>query len=286
MIILSGANRILGKYILPAIRDMYSVCAFDKERGDIGDHDFLERLIIEMKPQIFINCEAFDNIEDAEYKREEAYQLNGFSVGTIAQLCKEHNLLLIHFSSSFVFDGKENKHYSEKDDISPESVFGDSKALGEKLIKESGCRNLVLRIPYLFGKDDMFLSPLIKKMKEGTSITIIKDQKISPLFANDVAHNIVKLIEDKIEGLYHIANEPSVSLKEFLYATAKNYMKFSKNELTIDIVEKNIDEILSPVDWPKYSILNIDKIKQLQSITTRNWQDALSEYLESDHIYI
>ena len=79
-----------------------------------------------------------------------AFQVNAHAVKVIAEISKK-SILLIHFSTDYVFDGKKS-NYNETDMTNPINVYGESKLLGEKYIIETGGNFLILRISWVYGK--------------------------------------------------------------------------------------------------------------------------------------
>lgn len=283
MIVLSGGESVLANYILPIIRENYQVCAFGSEKGDIRDNKFIERLIDEVKPKYFINTVQFNDIVKCEIHREEAYHVNAFAIGELAKLCKERDITLIQISSTYVYSGDENIEYTEEDLINPNTTYGDSVALGEKLIKKSGCKHLILRIPNLYGNKDSFLDKYISEIINNKEIKIIKDQVISVVSAEDIAFVIKYLIENNEMGTYNYSNEPPILIKDFLYEVLEILNKVKNKNYNLKIKEVSIDEYYSIIDWPKYNKISLDKIKSVEKNICYNWKDSINKYFNKKY---
>jgi dTDP-4-dehydrorhamnose reductase len=283
MHILAGSNSVLSNHILPAIRAYVQVCAFDSDRGDIQDHDFMKNLISEMKPDVFINCCQFDNIEDCEYKRDLTYSINSSAAGAIARLCRDNNIFLIHISSSYIFDGNKNIPYKEGDLPNPIQAYGDSKLLAEKLIMESGCRYLILRVPDIFGRGPSFLQNIFSRIKTDKCIRVIKDQMITPTYAHDAAMGLKELIDRGCEGIFHFANDGIVSMREFIETAVRLYGIDANMNMECEIIEVNYDEYISPVDRPVYNILSAEKFMKITGSHLRDWKSALDDFMKGYH---
>ncbi|NND80424.1 MAG: NAD(P)-dependent oxidoreductase, partial [Maribacter sp.] len=83
-----------------------------------------------------INCAAFTNVEQAEKTPEKAFAVNAEGVKNIAIACKEKDVLLIHISTDYVFDGEKSAPYTIDDKPNPINEYGKSKLLGEQYIHE------------------------------------------------------------------------------------------------------------------------------------------------------
>ena len=85
---------------------------------------------------IIINCAAYTQVDKAEEEQKLANQVNNLAVSQLAQIAKNQQAKLIHISTDYVFDGKNNKPYKETDRTNPISVYGKTKLAGEKAIQE------------------------------------------------------------------------------------------------------------------------------------------------------
>jgi dTDP-4-dehydrorhamnose reductase len=116
----------------------------------------VQSISIRHAPDIVINSAAHNGVDDIETTEEVfelAKKLNGTAPGMLATLCKERNILFVHFSSDYVFDGNQKDGYSE-DAVIANSVnkYGETKLLGETLVAEAGGMYYIVRLSRLFGK--------------------------------------------------------------------------------------------------------------------------------------
>ena len=91
---------------------------FNLHEVDIDDFDLLDQQAIPMKltsfsPSIILNCGAYTAVDKAEDNRGLAERINADSVGVISNWCAENSCRLIHISTDFVFNGKENTLFTE-----------------------------------------------------------------------------------------------------------------------------------------------------------------------------
>ena len=284
MIILSGSHTPLGACLLPMLRDSHQVCAFDDGRGDIRDFSFVESHFREIKPDLFINCAQMDNVEECEYKREDAYTLNGRVPAFLATLCAASKAAMVQLSSHYVFPGTGNEPYREDSASAPATVFGDSKDYAEKRILSSGCEHLIVRFPHLYGRSG-WLSGYLEKMKAGESVTHLKDEMISPTYTLDAARMLIELIDRGARGIVHCANEGTAALPDFLYEVERHYSRSSGRGLVVNLKGLEPDEFISPCDLPVNNTLDISKLRSL-GIAPRHWKEALEEFISSNHQYL
>ncbi len=79
-----------------------------------------------------LNAAAYTNVDGAETKegRIAAWKVNAVAPGLLAALAGKNNLVLVHISTDYVFDGTKENH-TETENFSPLSVYGSSKAAGD-----------------------------------------------------------------------------------------------------------------------------------------------------------
>ena len=67
-----------------------------------------------------INCAAYTAVDKAETEEELANKINSIGAKNVAEVCKINNIVLIHISTDFVFEGSSPKAYTEADEAKTE----------------------------------------------------------------------------------------------------------------------------------------------------------------------
>src|ERR1700722_8772358 len=67
--------------------------------------------IFDLKPTLLLNCAAHTKVDLCEQEKEKADVINGYAVGKMAALSRQHGTCLVHVSTDFVFDGSKGKPY-------------------------------------------------------------------------------------------------------------------------------------------------------------------------------
>jgi len=156
-----------------------------------------------------INCAAYTNVEQAEKTPERAFAVNADGVNNIATACKNNNVVLIHISTDYVFDGKKEEGYLTTDLPNPINQYGMSKLAGENYIKEVLEKYFIIRTSWLyseFGKN--FYKTILSKAKAGDDLKIIDNETGCPTDANNLANYILGLIkrESTSYGVHHFTD--------------------------------------------------------------------------------
>ena len=89
---------------------------------------------------LIINCAGYTNVDKAEDEQELCDNINHQAVKILADFCKEKNILLIHYSTDYVFDGSGDKAFDEdnQENLHPLNYYGKTKLLSEQALQNSG----------------------------------------------------------------------------------------------------------------------------------------------------
>ena len=185
---------------------------------------------------LIINCAGYTNVDKAEEEQELCDQINHQAVKILAEFCKEKNILLIHYSTDYVFDGSGNKPFDEdnQENLHPLNHYGKTKLLGEQALQNSGCDYLIFRISWIYDNRPTtknFVNTIKKLALEKEEINVVDDQIGSPTSAEFVASNTIRFIK-------------KINLENFDGNIGENSIKFDKN-LINQIYHLNNGELVS-----------------------------------------
>lgn len=262
---------MLGRELAEVFKNGHELVLLDRNEIDISDEKDVEEKIEKLKPDVVINAAAYTAVDGAESNEELAYKVNGSAVGFIANACKNIDALFVHFSTDYVFDGKNKLGYKEDYPVEKSlNVYGESKALGEKMILDIDPRYYLVRTSWLFGKNGKnFIETMIRLAGENKEIRVVNDQFGSPTYAKDLAVKVRELIESqKPYGTYHITNSNTCSWYEFALKI------FKLAGLDPKIMPVKSVEFPAPAKRPTYSMLMNTKLSPM-----RSWEEALKDYL-------
>ena len=254
------------------------VIAVDVDTLDITDMKATEEFIAENKPDIIINCAAMTNVDGCETMKEVAFKVNALGVRNLAVAASKLGAKFIHVSTDYVFAGNGTKPYVEWDSIDPQSVYGASKALGEKYALSFNKKTFVVRTSWLYGYiGKNFVKTVRRVIKERGSITVVNDQRGNPTNANDLAHHLLKLGVTEEYGVYHCTGEGECSWYDFAAKIAE-YSGYKDAVFPCSTKEYN-EKFNVPTKRPEYSsLMNMGLICTVGN-EMRDWQDALKEYI-------
>lgn len=246
----------------------------DVDTLDICNGEAVENAFSEHQIDVCVNCAAYTAVDMAEDQPEIASFINAFAPQLLAETCRRHHALLVHISTDYVFNGNADIPYKEEDPIDPKSAYGQTKAAGERLIRESGCKHLIVRTAWLYsstGKN--FVKTMLQLAETRDTINVVCDQQGTPTWAGDLALTIMALINhygsSEVRETFHFTNEGVTTWNQFAEAVFEIAGKNCRvNPITTE-------QYPTKACRPAYSVLDKTKIKTTLGIEIPFWKDSL-----------
>jgi dTDP-4-dehydrorhamnose reductase len=210
-VLVTGASGQLAASVVRAFADR-EVIAHTRATLDVTDGDAVQRETAKSRPDLIVNCAAFNQVDAAESHPTEAFAVNALAVRSLARAAESCGAALVHYGSDFVFDGTATDPYDESAAPAPHSVYASSKLVGEWLALEPP-RAYVLRVESLFGSPAEWtgrrgtLDAIVAGLEAGREVTVFTDRTVSPSYVVDVASATRYLVETgAAPGTYHCVN--------------------------------------------------------------------------------
>jgi dTDP-4-dehydrorhamnose reductase len=273
-VLLTGARGQLGlelAEILP--RRGHEVVALDRQRLDVADPGAVDSAIDEHSPGIVVNAAAYTNVDGCEEALDLAYAANALGPRNLAQACAQRGCELLHVSTNYVFDGRDERPYETFDPPSPISAYGRTKLAGEELVMRITNRWYVVRSAGVYGRGHNFVRTMLRVARERDLLKVKDDEFISPTYARDLAEGIAGIIEDGRYGLYHLTNGGYCSWYEFTREI------FRLAGVETEVVPIPGSEYPLPAARPANGILS-----SVGSPELRPWSEALADYLAREGV--
>ncbi|MEM4325880.1 MAG: dTDP-4-dehydrorhamnose reductase [Candidatus Pacearchaeota archaeon] len=292
LIAIIGANGQLGRDLVISLKQKnFNVIPVyhTSQEGimlDISNKMEVFSFVNNYKPNIIINTAAFHKVDLCEEQPKKAFEVNCLGVENLVKaISSSSGIRIINISTDYIFDG-ERGWYSEDDLPNPINIYGESKLLGERVLKNNLEEKdyLILRVQALQGrggssvKGQNFVETMIKLGKERGLVKVVKDQITKPSFTKDLAEAIGDLIKIGAYGIYNLTNEGSSSWYDF----AKQI--FKDMNMNVDCIPITTEEASVLFKYkakrPLNTTLSTKKIEDLK-IKLRPWQDSLKEYIKN-----
>lgn len=271
-VLVIGSTGLLGRVLMEEW-DMDSVTGVGAEHLDICNDSQLSQLFRNVRPDWTVLAAAYTDVDGCELNGEQAFRVNCFAAANVAREVARSSSKLLFVSTDYVFDGRKNSPYETDDPVNPMSVYGQSKAEAERLIREILPECCIVRTAWLFGTTGRcFPNTILKLAETQKSLKVVHDQVGTPTFNRDLARAIIQLVRANARGTVHITNSGPCSWYEFACEVLKGG---GYEDVTVEPIRT--EEMPRPAPRPKYSVLSNASAIRYQ-IKMRPWREALGDY--------
>lgn len=280
-ILVTGCNGQLGKEFqkLSNIYPEHNWIFTDINELNICEEHSVNSFFQNNTIDVCINCAAYTAVDKAEDEVDLARAINAIAVSYIANACKTTKTLLVHVSTDYVFDGTSERPYLEDDSVSPNSIYGKTKAEGEQNIISSGCSYIIVRTSWLYSSfGNNFVKTMLRLGSEREFVNVVDDQNGNPTWAYDLANAILLLIhrfENKeVKEIFNYSNEGTIPWNNFAEAI------FYIGNKNCEVRPISTKEYGSKANRPAFSALDKTKIKTFTGIKIPFWRESLIKCIE------
>jgi dTDP-4-dehydrorhamnose reductase len=124
-ILIAGGNGQLGReFSMHLEKSKHEAIVPPENQLDITNLKVVQQIVSETKPDVVINCAAYNLVDKAEEDYETAFRVNARGVQNLAIASKEHHAFLIHYGTDYVFSGMKGDFYREEDETDPLNNYG------------------------------------------------------------------------------------------------------------------------------------------------------------------
>ena len=284
-IVLLGKSGQLGWELERSLPILGDVIALDRAQLDLLDLNAVQKVLEEFKPNLIINASAYTDVDRAENEPELAKKVNALAPGVMADAARKLGAVLIHYSTDYVFDGRQTTLYTENDQTNPLNVYGKSKLMGEENIKQAGNAYLILRTSWVYSlRGNSFVNKVLAWARKNSTLRIVEDQISGPTWARMLAEITSLLLAQNQEnlyekiyeqcGIYHLAGSGYTSRYEWAKQILANDPR--QAEQTVQAIEPGRSEDFpSPAARPLFSALDCTRFEQTFGLRLPSWNSTL-----------
>lgn len=228
-ILLTGSTGKLGKEIIKVFSQdsKYELLTPTHEEMDITQIDEVEDYIIDNSPiDICIHLAAAVSPPKCEINKKWAWETTVEGTKNLIPIFRNsirisnRNCYFVLMSTPCVFNGNDNEEPFEDSIPNPENYYGFCKAVQEQIVSSSGLKHLIIRSNFV--SREKYPYP-----------KAFKDRKSMYLFADVLAEEIKKVVEEEKTGFVHIVGDKVMSMfdlakitrPDVLPITLENYYK-------------------------------------------------------------
>lgn len=292
-ILITGASGLVGSSFIEGVvsNKFITLVRPPHDQMDISKESSVKKIIEEYKPDTVINFAAHRNANTAEDqyndKTASAWMANVVGAKNLAELSDRYGIYLIHISTDMVFGGYKTRKGPYLENDTPESSleklswYGWTKRLAEKEILSKKINASIVRIGNvtkpIYNPNLDYIGKILWLYDRDKLYPLFDDQQITLTHIPELTLSIVKLIESKLNGVYHVASSDLVTpfqLAEYLLRKARFKEDFVKRT--------SIDEFLkkTPNRYPKFGGLKSQLTQKKLGIKFMSWQEIVDDFIK------
>jgi dTDP-4-dehydrorhamnose reductase len=289
-ILLTGATGQIGWELGRCLLPLGEVVALNRSQCDLARPQDLAGIVDAVKPQVIVNAAAYTAVDKAEEEAEVAMTVNAAAPGELAKAARRHGALLVHYSTDYVFDGRNPDAYREDDKRNPLGAYGRSKLAGEDAVRASDADHLIFRTSWIYAaRGRNFLKTILRLAGEREELRIVSDQCGAPTWARLVAEVTALVLARELQhgrmsgfesGTYHLTASGETSWHGFareIVAGARERGADLKCRSVVPIA--TVDYPL-PAARPANSRLSTARLTERFGLNLPGWQRCLALCLD------
>lgn len=281
MIVVIGKNGQLAQE-LSHLLSQDSAIFLGREDISLLDYDSLTTKLDTLAPTAIINASAYTAVDKAESQKEEAFALNGTAVKHLADYSVTRGCFLVHVSTDYVFDGKHYMPYKPDHPVAPKSVYGESKAQGEKYMQAiNPSHSAILRTSWVYSQyGNNFVKTMLRLMAEKPKLGIVADQIGAPTWARGLAQMCTAVTRQKLAGIFHYSDAGVASWYDFAVAIQRIALETGLLKQEIPVHPITTEQFPTPAKRPHYSLMSGESLFAEVDVDPVHWEVQLRQCLE------
>jgi dTDP-4-dehydrorhamnose reductase len=198
-------------------------------------------------------------------------RINAIAPGILAEEAKRLGALLVHYSTDYIFDGSKAAPYTEDDLPAPINVYGNTKLEGERAIRASSDRHIIVRTSWVYGpRGKNFYMTMKAKGKLRQPVQVVSDQTGVPTTSRFLAAETIALVGGRCNGVVNLVPTGATTW----YGFASEIFELEGLDLLVRPVATA--DYPSPARRPLYSVLDNSKAAALLQKEFPTWRELLA----------
>jgi dTDP-4-dehydrorhamnose reductase len=180
------------------------------------------RTLTQHKPDVVIHAAAYSQPMMCEQNPKRAREMNVTATSNVLNASAALGIPFVFLSSDLVYDGTKG-NYSERDIARPIIEYGRLKLEAERMIADQRQfgKWIILRSALMYANGmpwtNGFPQFAVEALKRDQSPTLFLDQIRTPVYVEDIAVAIEKLVQSRVYGeLFHVAGAEAMNRVEFV----------------------------------------------------------------------
>jgi dTDP-4-dehydrorhamnose reductase len=289
-ILLFGRNGQVGWELQRSLAPLGELVAVDRHSalcGDLNNLNGIAATVETMRPDVVVNAAAYTAVDKAESDRAAAHRINAEAPGVLAAEAKKLGAWFVHYSTDYVFSGEGEMPWREDAAIAPASVYGATKAEGERLVALAGGHHLIFRTSWVYAaRGGNFLHTMLRLAQEREKLAVVDDQFGAPtgaeLIADVTAHAVRQALAGSVDGgTYHLAAAGVTNWHGYASHVIDGARRSAQGgkirAAAIDAVPSSVYK--TAARRPHNSRLDLQKLQRASGLTLPPWQQGVDRVL-------
>lgn len=188
------------------------------------DLNLIKERILELNPDIIINCLALSDIDECERRIKLSEKLNYTFPSYLSKICGDYKIRFIQISTDHLFN-KNNLFKNENFKKKTVNVYAYHKSKAEDDIIFNNHKSLIIRTNF-FGTspyENYHLDKVIDFVKKNKKVYGITDYYFTPIYVGLLIKYIILLLKKNLFGIFNIVGNNRVSKYDFYKKVIKSY---------------------------------------------------------------
>jgi len=170
--LVTGANGQLGSELQVSSKKLKHHFYFtDIDELGLPDISAIQQFFQENEISVCTNCAAYTAVDQSENDIKNATTINVSTVKNLAEVFGLNNMVLLHISTDYVFDGNKCRPYVETDKAKPINVYGQRKHEGEIQALRKNNATKIIRTSWLYSSfGTNFVKTMLRVGREKDSL--------------------------------------------------------------------------------------------------------------------
>jgi dTDP-4-dehydrorhamnose reductase len=301
-ILLLGANGQLGRTFLdqgglPArgelvatSRDGVLAAGGNGEIADLSIPESLPALLDRVRPNVIVNAAAYTAVDRAEQEEALATRVNGEAVGVLGRWAAPQGALVIHYSTDYVFDGKQAQPYAVDAPTGPLGAYGRSKLTGERALRESGADHFIFRTAWVYAAHGHnFLRTMLRLGAEREELRVVADQHGAPTDTGLIVQGTLAALDgwrasdraqrEALAGTHHLVASGATTWHGFASAIFEEAQARGLLSHPPRVVAIATADYPTPAVRPAWSLLDNRDFQQRFDFPLPDWREGLGKVI-------
>lgn len=301
-ILLLGANGQLGRTFLDqggliargelvaASRDGALAAGGNGEAADLSIPESLPALLDRVQPDVIVNTAAYTAVDRAEQEEALATRVNGEAVGVLGRWAAAHGALVVHYSTDYVFDGKQSRPYAVDAPTGPLGAYGRSKLAGEQALRDSGADHLTFRTAWVYAAHGHnFLRTMLRLGAERDELRVVADQHGAPTDTGLIVQGTLAALDrwrasdraqrEALAGTHHLVASGATTWHGFASAIFEKAQARDLLPHPPRVVAVTTADYPTPAVRPAWSLLDNRGFQQRFDFPLPDWREGLGKVI-------